>query len=100
MRYNVIMCNHQRKGNRGLIQAVVVIVVALLILSYFGINLRNVADSPTTQENFSFVWNKAVHIWESYLKKPAIWIWNEIVLRIIDGVMEKRNSLQNATSTP
>jgi len=66
-------------GNRGLIKMIIIIVVALLILSYFGINLRQIINAPTTQDNFSYVWNATVNIWNDYLKVPATYLWGIFV---------------------
>jgi len=69
--------------NKGLIKMIIVIVVALLILSYFGFNLRSLADSPTTQENFHYAINFIVDIWNNYLKTPVMYLWNDIFIKLI-----------------
>ena len=69
--------------NGGLIKTILIIVVALLILAYFGLNLRNIVNSPTFQDNWSLIRDGTVHVWDTYLKKPAIYLWNEIFLKLI-----------------
>lgn len=59
----------------GFIRTIILIVIALLALSYFGFNLREIADSPTTKSNFGFVKEVIVKVWENYLKKPAAFVW-------------------------
>ena len=78
--------------NGGLIKTIVIIIVALLILSYFGFNLRNLANSPTTQDNFSYVWNAVSGVWNNYLKAPAIYVYNIFIVYIWDPAI---NNLQN-----
>jgi hypothetical protein len=39
------------------------IVVLVLVLSFFGISLRTLAASPTTQSNFGFVWQLVLNGW-------------------------------------
>lgn len=69
--------------NKGLIKAIVVIIIALLILSYFGFNLRELASSPTTQDNFHYALNFVIDGWNNYLKGPVTYLWNEIFLKLI-----------------
>lgn len=70
-------------SNKGLIRTIVVIVIALLILSYFGFNLRSLADSPNTQDNFHYAINLIIDVWNNYLEKPVKYIWNDIFLKLI-----------------
>jgi hypothetical protein len=69
----------QTHSNKGLIRTIVLVVIALLILSYFGFNLRNLADSPTTQDNFHYALNFVVDIWNNYLKAPVMYVWDIFV---------------------
>jgi hypothetical protein len=39
-----------------MLRLIVLIIIALLILSFFGISLRTLVLSPTAQDNFAFVW--------------------------------------------
>ena len=68
---------------KGFIKTIVIIVVALLIVSYFGLNLRQLADAPTTKDNFSYVATTTVTFWNKYLEKPATYVWNQIFLDLI-----------------
>ena len=69
---------------RGIVRTVIIIIIALLVISYFGINLRQVATSPTAESNFSYVWGGIVYTWDNYLKTPVTeaydffitYIWN------------------------
>lgn len=89
-----------KNTERGFIKAVIMIVVILLIISYFGINLRSTVNSPTTQENFSYVINGTIHVWDSYLKKPASYVWNEIFIKLIlKNAIEGITDSRTATST-
>lgn len=69
--------------NKGLIRTIVIVVIALLVLSYFGFNLRELVDSPNTQENFDTAVSFIVDIWNNYLKKPVLYVWNDIFLKLI-----------------
>jgi len=69
--------------DRGLIKMILIIIAALLILSYFGINLRNLVNSPTNQDNVSYVATTSVSVWNTYLKQPATYLWNDVFLNLI-----------------
>jgi len=56
---------------RGIVRTIIIIVIALLVVSYFGINIRQVATSPTSQSNFSYVWGGITFVWDNYLRTPA-----------------------------
>jgi len=63
----------------GLIQLIVIIVIAILVISYFGFSLRDLGEDETTKDNFSFVTEWLSVIWQDYLKEPAVWIWDNII---------------------
>lgn len=62
---------------------IIVIIVVLLTLSYFGFNLRSLIDSPTTQDNFHYAINFIVDVWNNYLKTPFMYLWNDIFIKLI-----------------
>ncbi len=77
------MKNNASAGKRGLIKMIVIIIIALLVLSYFGINLRSLINAPTTQDNFTYVATSTTSVWNQYLKKPATYLWNDVFLDLI-----------------
>ena len=68
-----------------MIKYILIIVVALLVLSFFGFNLQSLIQNPTTQSNFSYVWQGITHVWNDYLAKPAYYLWHDIFLNLIWG---------------
>lgn len=80
----------------GLIKAVVIIAIALLILAYFGLNLRSIVNSPTFQDNWSFLWTGIAHAWDAYLKAPATIAWNFFVTYVWDPVFARLQAGQTA----
>ena len=81
-----------------MIKYILIIVVALLALSYFGFNLQALIQSPTTQSNFSYVATAMTTFWNNYLKRPATYVWNEIFVKLIWGPAIE-NMLRVSTST-
>ena len=47
-----------------MIRFIILIIIVILVLSYLGISIRDVAQSPTGQDNFSFVWMYVKDGWE------------------------------------
>ncbi len=70
-------------GEGGFIRTIVIIVIAILIVSYFGINLRALVTSPTTQDNITYVTTGVINLWNNYLKAPVTYVWNEIFIKLI-----------------
>ncbi len=73
--------------NRGLVKAIVIIVIALLIISYYGLNLREIVNKPVTQSNFAYVWEQAIHLW--------VWV-KSIVPALVSKTVEHNQEMQSA----
>jgi len=82
--------------NQGLIKTILIIVIALLVLSYFGLNLRNIVNSPTGKDNFGYVKSLIVNTWNGYLKKPADYLYNKIFIPLIwEPAVENLTRIKN-----
>lgn len=46
-----------KNNNRGIILTIVIIVIALVLLSYFGFDFRKLAENPLVKQNAIYVWN-------------------------------------------
>jgi len=72
-----------KNDNRGLVKWIFLIILAVLILSYLGFDLRSFVESEGTQSNLQYVWGGVVHIWGTYLVGPFNYLWNDVFLGII-----------------
>lgn len=72
----MIMTRNNKKG--GFIKLILLIVIALVVLGFFGYNLKDIIDSPTVKENLVYVWGLAVKFWNAFLATPANWVWDKI----------------------
>jgi len=70
------------QGGFGLIKLIIVAIVVILILSWYGVDIKNFINSPQVQNNFGFIWNFIDGIWTNYLAGPAIKLWG-IILQYI-----------------
>lgn len=66
---------------------IILIIVAILVLSYFGISIQKIAESETGQANFEYlwdliksIWGYVVEFWENNLKTQFLSIWDKIPL--------------------
>jgi len=71
------------QNNRGLVKLILVILIGVVALSYFGFNLRAIVEAPQTQENLSYVWGLVTTVWNNYLAKPALYLWREVFVDLI-----------------
>lgn len=69
---------HSPTGNRGFVKMILLIVIALIVLGFFGYNLRDIVNSPTVHENLVYVWDLLVKIWNAVIVTPFNWIMSKI----------------------
>ncbi|MBU6370525.1 MAG: hypothetical protein KGH93_01900 [Patescibacteria group bacterium] len=71
------------KYNRGgLIMDIIIVVVILIVLGYFGININNVIHSPTVQSNLGWFGQVLTTIW-GWISGPITWLWNTFVVGVL-----------------
>ena len=46
----------KRPARKGFIQAIILIVIALIVLGYFKIDIKTVLAGPIVQENLKYAW--------------------------------------------
>jgi hypothetical protein len=57
-----------------MLRLIIIAIVIILVLSFFGISLRHVISLPATQDNFHFVWQWLVTTY----KLISAWIQREV----------------------
>jgi hypothetical protein len=50
-----------------MIKFIIILAIAVLALSYFGISIRHIVESPSGADNFSYVWHLVQNGWEILL---------------------------------
>ncbi len=73
----------QSNRQGGFIKLLVLFVILIVIISYFGIDLRAIVESPETQGNLGYVWGLAVTVWDNYLARPVLYFWNNIFVDLL-----------------
>jgi hypothetical protein len=80
----------------GLIRFIVLFIAAILLLSYFNIDLKSLAEKPQTKNNIGYVLTVGGEIWHEYLSKPAAYFWNNIFLGLLwSAFTENLNQIKN-----
>lgn len=69
-------------SQKGFLKIILLVVVAILILSYFGFSIKDIAESETSKSNFSYVWGFLSYVWNTFLVAPISFVWNVIVVGI------------------
>ena len=55
---------------RGIITTIVLILIAILLLSYFGIDLQKAVGQPLLQKNITYTWHVVTVLWTDYVYNP------------------------------
>jgi len=93
------MLNFQN-SEKGFIKWLIIILIAVIILSYFGFNLRAIVESDLTQNNLGYLWGLGVTVWNNYLSVPILYFWNNIFLDLLwSSFVENMNRIKNGQPT-
>lgn len=64
----------------GLVKLIVILIVLILVFSYFGINIQQIAESETGKANFGYAWSLVQKVWswlvEMYQRYLAVYLSN------------------------
>ena len=69
-------------GGLSIIGMIILGIIIILVLSYFKISIKKVVESPTGQENITYVKENSKTFWEKHLKDPANYLWSDIFVKI------------------
>ena len=61
---------NNKKGGISILGIVLLGIILIIFLGYFNINIKAIVESPSTQNNFSYVGSAGRSLWNDYLKKP------------------------------
>ena len=85
---------------KGFIKLIILIVLGLILLGYFGFNIREIIEGETVQSNLGYFWDLIVRLWVDYLRGPAVWIWDNIISILWDLFRDGLDKLQNDEFRP
>ena len=74
--------------------------IIIFVLSYFNISIRSIINSPTGQENVSYVREGTKSLWEIYLAKPVSYLWNDVCVNIFwKGFISNMERIRDGQAT-
>jgi len=71
--------NNSKNKQAGLIKMIILIIIAIAVLSFYGVDIKDFFTSPQAQKNFGYVWNFISGIWTDYLSGPIHKLWGIII---------------------
>lgn len=92
----------KNKG-KAFVGIIVLIVIAILLLSYLGFDIKKIFTAPAVKSNFAYVWGIIKTIWNDYLSVPFEFIWDNLLkplfqivwkafLAGVEGIKEVNNN--------
>jgi hypothetical protein len=79
------MTNNLQNKQAGLIKMIIVIVIAIAILSWFGFDIKEFIMSEPVQKNFGYVWGFVKDVWSDYLAGPAHKLWGILREKVLNS---------------
>lgn len=80
------MINFKNKGGISILGVILLGIMLILVLSYFGLDIKSLVESPKTQDNLNYVGGVLEDIWEKVLKKPVLWVWENVLEKLFNSI--------------
>ena len=85
-----------KQGGISLLGIIIIVIIAIIVMSHFGISIQSNVESPQAQSNLSYVWGGVTHIWTTYLQAPILYFWNNIFIALLwNGFVHNMTLLGN-----
>ena len=65
-----------------MIKYIILALAAIIILSFFGYDLKAIVEAPLTQNNLQYAGNGVTTVW-NYVKEPIIYFYEKIFIGIL-----------------
>lgn len=66
-----------------MIKWIIIILIGLVVLGYLGFDIRKAIDAPATRTNLEYAKEATIYVWNTFLSKPAKYLWNEIFIKYV-----------------
>ena len=74
---------YSNKQSGFIIKLVLIIIALILILSFLGIDIQSVVESPQAQKNIAYVVDLGKLVWNKYLEQPILYFWQNIFIDLL-----------------
>ncbi|HVT75293.1 MAG TPA: hypothetical protein VHD69_02690 [Candidatus Paceibacterota bacterium] len=65
-----------------MIKYVILALVIIIVLSFFGYDLRAIIEAPQTQSNLGYAWSGVSFVWD-HIKGPILYLYQNIFIGIL-----------------
>ncbi len=65
-----------------MIKYIILGLIALIVLSFFGYDLKAIIEAPLTQSNLQYAGDGVSYVWD-YVKGPITYVYNNIIIGIL-----------------
>lgn len=80
----------------GFIKLIIIIVIGLIVLGFFGFDVQKIIDSPTVSKNLTYTKDLVVGVYQKYLAQPISYLWNKIFLDLLwSGFVDNLGRIKN-----
>ncbi len=76
------MSAYGKRSGGGFIKLILLIVIALVVLGFFGYDIRDILSAPKVHDNLTYVWGLVAKLWNNFLAEPIQWVWERITTLI------------------
>jgi hypothetical protein len=66
-----------------MIKWIIIGLIAIIVLSFFGYDLRAIIESPLAQKNLNYTKGGVEQVWDNYLKGPITYLYKNIFIGIL-----------------
>jgi ABC-type Fe3+-siderophore transport system permease subunit len=66
-----------------MIKYIILAILVILVLSFFGYDLQTIIEAPITQRNIHYTTEGVSFVWHEYLSQPVMYFWNNIFIGIL-----------------
>lgn len=90
-----------QRGERGLIRWILLIIIALVLASYFfDFSVKEAVEDEQTQSNFSYIQTNLTELWNEHLKSTADYLWNNVFIDLIwESFVDNMERLKDGENT-
>ncbi len=65
-----------------MVKYIILALVAIIVLSFFGYDLRAIVEAPQTQSNLHYAYGGVETVW-NYVKGPIVYLYQKIFIGIL-----------------
>ncbi|MFA6095251.1 MAG: hypothetical protein WC767_00170 [Candidatus Paceibacterota bacterium] len=66
-----------------MIKYIVLAIILIIVLSFFGYDIQGIVESPLAQKNLGYAKDGVMFVWDNYLSQPITYFWNNIFIGLL-----------------